>query len=254
MKFILSTFLLLIASVPSFAEDINITADKQVEWHQKSQKIVASGNAIATKGTMNIKSDTLTGYYTGSDEQSKGKIQRVVALGNVRMHSPKADALGDRLDYDIINDTAVLTGRPAKIKTDKEEIAAKENITYYPSKQEAVALGNVEATDKEGNKIYADKMIAYFEKSATSKEGLELRKVNIFGNIKIITPQANVSAEKASYLPNKGLINLYNNVIINQQGNILKGDRAETNLNSGISKLIAKDSKSKVKGVFKEKK
>lgn len=253
MKFILGIFLLALTS-SAFAEDINITADNKVEFHQKSQKIVATGNAFASKGKMSIKSDTLTGYYKEKSNNSKGQIKRIVAHGNVIMHSPKADASGNQLDYDIEQDKAVLTGTPSLIKTDKETISAQNNITYYPSEQKAIAIGNVEATDQQNNKIFSDKMIAYFEKDPNNKDGITLNKVEIFGNIKIITPDAEVSAEKGTYSPKKGLIKLFNNVIINQQGNILKGDKAETNLNTGISKLIAKDGKSRVKGVFKEKK
>ncbi len=36
---------------PAHAEDIRLTADDKVEWHQNEQKMVAVGNAIATKKT-----------------------------------------------------------------------------------------------------------------------------------------------------------------------------------------------------------
>ena len=83
---------------------------------------------------------------------------------------------------------------------------------------------------------------------------MTLDKVDIFGNIKIITKDAEVSAEKGTYLPQSGLIKLFNNVTINQQGNILHGDKAETNLNTGISRLLSGNKNGRVKGVFKEKK
>ena len=97
-------------------------------------------------------------------------------------------------------------------------------------------------------------MIAYFKKDSSSKENLTLDKVDIFGNIKIITKDATVTAQKGTYLPQKGLIKLFNDVIINQDGNLLKGDKAETNLHTGISKLISSSKTGRVKGVFKEKK
>jgi len=253
MKLIVSLFFLFFAT-SAYCEDINITADKKVEWHQKTQKMVAIGNAVASKGGMSIKSNTLTGYYQGGNKQTKGKIKQVIANGNVKMHTPRADAFGDNLDYNLETDTAILIGNPAQIKTDKETISAQKNITYYPSEQKAVAIGNVSATDKQGNQIFSDKMVAYFKKDKSAEDSMSLDKVNIFGNIKIITPDAEVTADKGSYLPSSGLVKLFNNVIINQQGNILKGDKAETNLNTGISKLIAKDKQSKVMGVFKEKK
>ncbi len=254
MKLSTYIFVLISFASPVFAADINISAEKQVEWHQKAQKMVAVGNAVATKNDMSIKADTLTGYYQNSTAQSKGKINRIVANGNVKMHSAKADAFGDNLDYNLDKDSAVLIGTPAKIKTETETISAKENITYYPSQQKAIALGDVEAIDKEKNRLYSDKMIAYFKKDSSSKENLTLDKVDIFGNIKIITKDATVTAQKGTYLPQKGLIKLFNDVIINQDGNLLKGDKAETNLHTGISKLISSSKTGRVKGVFKEKK
>ena len=159
MRFVLSIALLIMFCLPAQAGDVNITADKQVEWHQKEQKVVARGNAVATKDDMNIKSDTLTGYYQPGGKGAKGQINRVVANGNVRMHSPRADAFGDNMDYDLNKDTAVLVGKPATIKTEQETITAEENITYYPSQQKAIALGNVKAVDKDGNQLFSDKMI-----------------------------------------------------------------------------------------------
>ena len=254
MRLILSVALLIIFNSTVYAGDVNITADKQVEWHQKEQKVVARGNAVATKDDMNIKSDTLTGYYQPGNKGSKGKLNRVVANGNVRMHSPRADAFGDNMDYNLDKDTAVLVGKPATIKTEQETITAQENITYYPSQQKAIALGNVKAIDKDGNQLFSDKMIAFFVKGKDDSSSLTLDKVDIFGNVKIITKDATVTADKGTYLPNSGLVKLFDNIIINQEGNLLRGDKAETNLNTGISKLLAGSKTGRVKGVFKEKK
>ncbi|MBE6444789.1 MAG: hypothetical protein E7019_01840 [Alphaproteobacteria bacterium] len=254
MTRIVVLFLFLFFCTQVHAEDIDITAEEKVEWHQKEQKIVAIGKAIATKGDMSISSSTLSGYYKPKKGQSKGQINRVVADGNVKMHSSQADAFGDNLDYDLTEDRAILVGKPATIKTAKETLTAKDNIIYYPSKQKAVASGNVHVTDQQNNNLHSDKMIAYFTKSNTTKQNMTLDKVDIFGNVKIITKDAEVTAEKGTYLPQSGLIKLFNNVTINQQGNILRGDKAETNINTGISKLLSGNKLGRVKGVFKEKK
>ena len=236
----------------TFAADVNITADNRVEWHQKTQKIVARGNAVATRDDMNIRADTLTGYYAQNSQTGKTKINRVIADGNVKMHTAKADAFGNNLDYDLQKDEAILIGNPAKITTEKEIITAEEKITYYPSEQKAVALGNVQATDKDGNKIYSDKMVAYFIKENEKSSNLVIDKVDIFGNVKIVTTDTTVTSDKGSYYPRNGKAYLFNNVIIDQEGNLLRGEKAETDFNTGISKLLS-SSKGKVKGVFKEK-
>lgn len=243
----------LVFSSTGQAEDINLTADEKVEWHQNDQKMIAIGNAIASKKDLSIRADKMTGYYFSSrvNGQNKSGIKNVHAVGAVVMKSPNANGFGDTMDYDVEADTMILKGNPAQIKTDKETITATESITYYPSKQQAVALGDVIASDND-NKIYSQKMISYFEKNATGN--LEMKRVEIFDNVKIVTKDANVTAEKGVYLPQTGKVKLFNNVVIDQKGNILKGDMAETNLNTGISTLIAKKSAGRrVTGVFKEK-
>ena len=78
---------------------------------------------------MDIKADKLIGHYKERAKNAKGKISRVEAIGNVKMHSPKADAFGNNLDYNLDKEIAILTGEPAKIKTETETITAKESIT-----------------------------------------------------------------------------------------------------------------------------
>lgn len=253
MKLAYLTFLVALSAVSAAAaSDIDITAEQRVEWHQKSQKMVATGNAVASKDDMTVKADTLTGYY--GKNGAKSSITRVTAEGNVRMSSAKARAFGDNLDYDLVKDEAVLVGKPAKIDTGTETITAEDSITYYPQQQKAIALGNVSAVDKEQNKLYSDKMVAYFVKENTKAQNLTLQKVDIFGNVKIVAKDTTVTADKGTYLPQDGLIRLFDNVSISQNGNVLHGDKAETDLNTGISKLLSGSPKNRVKGVFKEKK
>ncbi len=254
MKSAFLTLLITLCSATAWAADVNLTAEEKVEWHQKAQKIVAVGNAVATKEDMNIHADKLVGYYAGRENTPRGKSQitKVEARGNVVMNSPKANAYGQSMDYDLQKDIVILTGKPSKITTDKETITAEDNITYYPTQQKAIATGNVTVTDKQNNKLYSDTMTAYFADGKTSK--MELKEVQIDGHIKIVTNNTEVTADKGTYFPQQGKIKLFDNIVINQQGNILKGDIAETDLNNGVSKLISTTKGNRVKGVFKEKK
>lgn len=237
----------IIFSFDALAQDIDITADNQVEWHQKEQKMIAIGNAKASKKDMSINSNKLIAYYNNAN--NKKGITKVQADGKVVLTTPTAKATGDFMDYDLQKDEAILTGKPSTIKTANETITAEDNITYYPSKKLAIAKGNVLATSKDGNKIYSQKMIAYFKDS--SKGSLELDKVEIFDNVKIITKDAKVTGNEGVYHPQTGLVNLLGDVTIFQNDNQLKGSRAEANLNTGVSRLIS-GSKGRVTGKFKE--
>lgn len=246
---------LLIATGTARAQYMNLTADKEVEWDSLAQKMTAVGNAVASKKDLQIRADKMTAYYTknSSAASKKNAISEVHAEGDVVVTTPKAKAFGNTVDYDLAKDSVVLKGEPAKIQTEKETISAKDNITYYPSLEKAVALGEVFATDQKNNKIYSDKMVAFFEKDAKT-DNLEMTKVEIYDNIKIVTPNASVTADKGMYLPKTGIVKLYDHVLIDQQGNKLQGDFAETNLNTGKSRIIAgKTSQGRVSGVFKQK-
>ncbi len=248
------TLFLLFGAASASAADITLTAEEKVEWHSNSQKIVAVGNAVATKENMKIQADKLIGHYLGKNSASeKGRIKRVEAVGKVDMVSDTTHAYGDSLDYDVSKDTAVLKGKPAKIATPKETITADDNITYYMAEQKAVASGNVTAISND-NRLTADLMVAYFAKGSDAKSGMELDKVEIFNNIKIKTPDADVVADKGIYYPKTEKVKLFHNVTITQNGNSLSGDQAETDLRTGISQMTAGTKKGRVTGVFKEKK
>ena len=240
------TLLMIMLISPALAEDIKLNANDRVEYHQHEQKLVAIGNAVASKGNMSIKAHKLVGFYNA---KNKNKISRVEAHQNVIMSSDQIKAWGDDMIYDVKADSAVLTGKPARIKTPDGEITSSGPITYWQSKRQALAQNNVIVTDKRGNKIFSDKMTAYFIKDKVEK--LVIDKVDIAGNIKIVTKDGEITADSGTYFANNKIVKLFNNITINQKGNILKGDVAETDLNTGISKILS-NKKGRVSGVFKE--
>ncbi len=228
------------------AQDIKLTADEQIEYHQQEQKLVAVGNARASKGDMSINAHRLTGYYA---PQNPNKISRVEAEHNVVMRSAQIQAFGNSMIYDVKEDKAVLQGNPARIKTPDAEITSSGDIIFYQSAMKAYSQNNVTATDSKGNKVRADEMTAYFQKDENNK--MVLDKIDIIGNVKISSPNGDITAKTGTYFAAEGKVKLYDDIIITQNGNILQGAQAETDLNSGISRIIAGD-KARVSGVFKE--
>ena len=247
---LLVVFFCLSIVIPAAAGDIVLNADNGVEYHQKEQKLVAKGNAVATKDDLSLRAETLVGFY---NPKIKNKISRLEAYQDVILKTADSSADGDSLVYDINDDTAILKGSPAHIKTAETDITAKGSITYYQSQKKAIARDGVIATDAKGNKVYADLMTAYFINNDQGK--LELDKIDIEKNVKIVSEDTTVTALRGTYLARLGKINLFDNIVINQNGNILKGSKAETDLNTGISKILSgTGANGRVSGVFKEKK
>ena len=235
------------------AEDMELTADNRVEWHQKEQKIVAIGNAVASRKDLRVRADQMSADYKKTPPAGKTQITSVHAQGNVIMSSLRADAFGHTLDYDLAKDQMHLQGSPAKIKTETETLTATDGIFYYPNAKKAIAIGNVHA-DNGKDQVYGDKMVAYFEPKSGSDSSLEMKRVEIYGHVKILNAETTVWADKGIYNPKSGIVKLYDNLTIEQNGNRLHGDYAQSDLNTGISKIMAGPSSNKrVTGVFKEK-
>ena len=225
-----------------------INADKQVEWHRDDNRMVAIGNAVVKQKSSTVKAEKITTHYKQTSGQTE--IKNIFANKEVSLNMGQTDAFGDSLDYNPKTNTAILKGNPAKIQGAKETVMA-DSITYYPHQQKAVAIGNVTILHQ-GNKVFADKLISYFKKGKSNTD--EIDKIEIFGNVKITANEADVKADKGTYVPQTGIIKLYENVVINQKGNLLKGDLAESNLNTGVSKLLSNPSSGgRVFGVFKPK-
>lgn len=250
---ILCTFFPLIVQ----AEDITIDADEKVEWYREEQKIVAIGNAVAVQNDNTANGQVLTAFYETvqlEDGSQQNQISRLMADGRVKLLTPGTTATGEHFDYNMQKGEAVLTGKPAKLINDKGELTAETNITYYPKKNRAVALGNVIIRNPDYT-VYADKMISFFDEGGNGKKSL--RRIEIYAKekpVKIVNAEATVTGKKGIYFPLENKFKMYENVVINQNNDILKGDYAETDIATGISRLLSTGKDRRVSGVFHNKK
>ena len=111
MRILAYLFIALLSGITtSRAQYITLDADKEVVWDSKAQKMSAVGNAVATKGDMTVKAAKMEAYYAKNNTTGKNTITEVHAYNNVIMTSPKANAYGDTLDYDVVKDELVLKG------------------------------------------------------------------------------------------------------------------------------------------------
>ena len=90
-------------------KDDEITADRQLEYWEKKQMVVARGNATAVRGDKRLRADVLAAYFR-TDKNGKTAIYRVEAFDNVRIKTAKDDAWADRAVYNVQSGIATLTG------------------------------------------------------------------------------------------------------------------------------------------------
>lgn len=90
-------------------ESDEITAERQLEYWEKKQMVVARGNAVATRGDKRLGADILSAYFR-KDKNGKSRIYRVEAFDDVKVVTANDIATGDRGVYNVETGIATLTG------------------------------------------------------------------------------------------------------------------------------------------------
>ena len=225
-------------------QPIEIDADKSIEWHQEAQAYIARGNAKAKQGNIVVYADILTAFYK---KLRKGgtQIWRIDADRNVRIVSPDQKAFGDKGVYHVGKALFVLTGKP-RLETKTERIFASESLEFWEKKSIAVARGNAMAI-KGDKRLQARVLTAHFEK--TQKGNNEIIRVNAFDDVVVSSPKEVIRGQIGTYNVKTGIIILRGGVKITRGPDQLNGNKAEVNLNTGVSRLLSADGK-KVQGLF----
>ena len=213
---------------------VEIFAENGIEWQQEKLIFLARGNAKAVKGDVTVKADELRAYYR--EHASGGSdIWRLDAIGKVKISTPGQTAFGEKGIYDVDNAILVLSGgRQVRLKTATDEITANHQLEFWEKKQMAVARGNAQVVREDKN-LRADVLAAYFRTDKNGKS--KVHRVEAFDNVKIVTKEDTVLADRGVYNVESGIATLTGSVRIDRAGTKLAGCSARVNLNTGISKL-----------------
>ncbi|MDJ0944054.1 MAG: LptA/OstA family protein [Kiloniellales bacterium] len=223
---------------------LEINADQGIEWRRDQRTYVASGNARATRGDLELFADVLTAHYRDAPDGSS-EIYKITANGNVRIVSPNEEARGDRGAYDVDNGVVVLLGENLRLTTPEEVITARDSLEYWEQKQMAVARGEALAK-REDRQISADVLAAHYQPGADEK--LELQRIEAYGNVEVETDREYARGDRGTYFVDKELATLQGTVKITRGQNQMNGDYAEVDLTTGVSRLLS--SGSGVKGMI----
>lgn len=230
-------------------QPVTVEADQGIEWLRDQSMYVARGNARAVRGGVSVEADTLTALYREKDGATD--IYRLEALGNVVIRSAEQTGYGERAVYDVDEGVAVLLGstKPPRLVAKDETITARDSLEYWDKRRIAVARGDAVAT-KGTRTIRADTLIARFKEDR--KGGLVATRMDAVGNVVITTPEDVARGDEGIYNVEREIATLSGNVRITRGKNQLNGQRAEVNLKTGISRLLAgKDGQNqRVRGLF----
>lgn len=254
IKYVFSYVILSIFSYPLLAAGLDLTSSKDktpievsaensIEWDRKNQTVTAIQKALAVKGNVSISADKITAKYNEKDNKNP-QIYFIDAEGNVEINAPKEKAFGQKALYFVTEGKMALLGNPASIVTQTEKITADDKIEYYQNELKAVFYKNVTII-KDDKKISTEKLTAFFKEAPNGS--LELKEVYLDEGIMIETPSEKLIGSKGEYDAVSQIAKIFGNVEIHQGENILKGDYAESNLKTGVSKLKASEN-GRVKG------
>ena len=217
---------------------IEITADNGIEWGKNKGILIASGNAKASRGGITVLAEVLRAYYrkktTGGTD-----LYRLDAAGGVKIFTDTESMEGQTAVLDFEQAILKVDGKKVIYKAGPDTITANQQMEYWERQKMAVARGNAVAVHK-GKTLRADVLKALLRKNKTGRS--EVYIIEAFNNVLIVSGKDKLRSDSAIYKLDSGIATLKGNVSIIRGDTILKGDLAEINLKTGISKLLTVDS------------
>ncbi len=254
-------------------QPVEINADEGIEWRRDENVYIARGNAVAKRGDMRLRADTLTAHYRPV-EGGGTDIFRLDAVGGVVIDSVNGKAVGDNGVYDVDNGVMVLKGRALKLVSEEYTVTARDSLEYWNDKQMAVARGDALVINAD-DRMSADIITAFFtdnsadngpdrkggaaggkktraKPDAVGKDskppgsaadqpqgGQQIRRIEGFNNVHVSQPGQIALADKGVYDVESGIAVLFGSVKITREDNQLNGEYGEVDLNMGVSRILS---------------
>jgi lipopolysaccharide export system protein LptA len=257
---------------------IAVTADSGIEWQKQAQVYVARGNAVATRGSTQVRADTLTAHYrpgkgAGSGNDLGGnEVYRLDADRHVVISNGADTVTGDQAVYDVGQEIAVITGRDLRLTTATDLVTARDSFEWYDQQQLAVARGDAVAV-RGDRRIRADVLSAHMIKdkspeagkpaaaATTAKpaagapptrpasakpsnptpaeaESSKISRIDAQGHVVVSTPTDIGRGNFGVYDAIKGIVTLLGNVTITRGQDIIRGQYAVVDLNTNVSRML----------------
>lgn len=233
-------------------EPLEITADGSLEWNRKDKLFIARDNALAKQGPSSIKSETLTAYYRDGKEGGMD-IYQVEAEKDVVLVSRDSTAYGQKADYNLDKNLAVMTGDNLRMESPAQTVTAKDRFEYWVQQGKLVAIGSAKVVrineKNEKDILEADTISAVMKDNAQGKRVLHTLEAK--DHVVITTPTEIVKGAYGIYHADTNKADLTGGVTITKGLNVLEGERAEVDLNTNTSQIFgSKKAGGQVRGIF----
>ena len=260
-----------LVAYPLFAQDsddstgdpIQIEAEGGIDWFRDEKKYEARVNAIASRGNLRIRADRLTAHYDDSGERTL--ITRIEAVGRVILTQGDTRAEGDRGTYHIDQKRAFLIGKNLQISNLNGVIMADDSLEYWEQKGVAIARGQALVIQNE-NRLQAGTLTAFIDPAQTNanedntnvneenagpkRPETQITRIDAEDGVHLSTPEEIVIANEGVYDMVAQTVRMCGDVKVTRAGNLVTGNCAFVDLETGKSRLESGPDGEKVKGLI----
>lgn len=224
---------------------LEIFAD-ETEWDRENNKVIARGNAKLKKNNDQIVAKEIIGFF----EESEGKrhLAKVDAFHDVEITTPSGEIKGgDKGSYFTDTQYMIIEGPQLTLTSSKSEtLQTTQKLEYWEPEKKAFCPNPV-IIHREKDVIKSNQLTAFFTEDPATKQ-TKLSEANLIGDVEIVTPTQTANGEKGFYRPLANEAILEGNVILTQDGNVMKGQWCRSDLVTGHNLLRNTVPGSDVKG------
>ena len=217
-------------------QPMHLNADGGIEWQQDTKSYIARNNAVAVRGDVTLRADTITAYYRDAAKPGTTEIWRVIAAGNVKITTPSQTVVGDTATYDLDKAVVLITGKAIRLTTRQDIVTAHDGLEWWDLKQMAVARGK--ATVLRGDRqLHADVLWADIAAAGPGRPA-HVTRVDAAGHVVVSSPGQTGTANSGVYDADTGKVTLHGNVVLVRGDNVLSGEYGVVDLTNGVSRLM----------------
>lgn len=195
-----------------------LSSEEETKIFQNENKSVSVGKATVSEKDNNLYADKIIAYFSDS---GKKELIKAEVYGNVIIETLNETASGKEGHYNPATGEVILYGDAEK--RERAVIHQGENV------------------------LKANKITVYLGE----RGGKDIKKALADGNVEVLTPNGSAKGDRGIYNPKANIVELFDNVRIEQNGNFIVGDYAETDLLTSISRVTGnKATGDRIHGTF----
>ncbi len=217
---------------------------EQFTYNHETQVLTLIGKSKVTDAKNTLFADGQIRYYRTDN--------KVEADKNVKIETPQNVITSDKMRAFIkqvknLEFEKTEAWGNVKLNAENNTMYADKAVVFFKNG----AVSKAEAYNKvkiieDDNTMYADKVFVFFKDGGAQN----IEKIEAFNNVKVVTPDGVAKGDYGLYQPHKNEVELRHNVAIMQNGSVIYGDRAVTDLKTSVSRVLSDTQNKRVSGVI----